>query len=151
MTHQLFSIAFTPSAQLWSQRIRFSNEREPVYIIERSLLRSLPTEAPEILCYLDPLKEFEKPALQRLRQQYPAALLVGWIAGQQLDHLSCLSLLDSGINAIITDGYSGADIEQAFHDVKTYGYHYNHLIGTALLHQWKKASSKEKETTLHLS
>lgn len=141
MTTLTFNIAFTRSAQLWSQQFRTFEKEKVAQLQDRSQLRNLPSEAARLLLYLDPLFDFERRAIQQLHEKHPNLIVIGWLAGQQLDNATVMSLLDNGIRAIITDTYTPDEIVQAFHDAERYGYHYNHLLGSALLHQWKKAST----------
>lgn len=146
MTTRTYNVAFTRSAQLWSQQFHSFEKQKVIHLQERSQLRNLTDEAIRVLIHLDPLHDFEKRSIQQLREKHPNLIVVGWIAGQQLESTLILSLLDVGIRAIITDHYSADEVAKAFHDAERYGYHYNHLLGTALLHQWKKAS---KSSLLH--
>ena len=139
MKNRTYNIAFTPSAQLWSTHFNNFKNQEVMKITDRSLIRDIPGEAAYLLLHLDPLNDFEKAAIRRLREKHTKLIIIGWIAGQLLENATIISLLDCGINAIITDSYSGQEIAQAFFDAEIYGYHYNHLLGSALLHQWKKA------------
>lgn len=141
MTARTFNIAFARSAQLWSQQFHSFEKQKVIHLQERSQLRNLPDEPGRVLIHLDPLHDFEKRSIQQLCEKYPNLIVVGWIAGQQLESTISMSLLDGGIRAILTDHYSVDDIKQAFHDAERYDYHYNHLLGSALLHQWKKAST----------
>jgi DNA-binding NarL/FixJ family response regulator len=139
MKTKTYNIAFTPSAQLWSTHFTDFKNQEVVKIAERSLLHNISEDAAYLLIHLDPLNDFEKSAIRRLREKDGKLVITGWIAGQLLEDATILSLLDCGINAIITDSYSTIEIAQAFYDAEVYSYHYNHLLGSALLHQWKKS------------
>jgi DNA-binding CsgD family transcriptional regulator len=95
-------------------------------------------DAPAILLYLDPLRNWSNLFLESISNAGYAGSVIGWIPGETLHTEHVLSLLNRNVHAILPDFYSPEEAAAAILQCRNTGYHYNHLICEALMHICRK-------------
>lgn len=109
-------------------------------------------DAPAIVLYLDPLRNWSCLFLESISNAGYAGSVIGWIPGETLHTEHVLALLNRNVHAILPDFYSPEEVAAAIRQCRITGYHYNHLICEALMQICRKNGTvRNRNVTTFLS
>src|SRR6185369_12413737 len=101
---------------------------------ESSLLEELTNSVPDVLLLnLTPKINFNFSFIKKIKNDFPALNMVGFVYGIELTQQKVFLLINAGIASILTDAHSPDEIFLAVKSVAEKGFHMNDVVNEAMM------------------
>jgi len=107
---------------------------------ESSLLEELTNSVPDVLLLnLTPKINFNFSFIKKIKNDFPALNMVGFVYGIELTQQKVFLLINAGIASILTDAHSPDEIFLAVKSVAEKGFHMNDVVNEAMMTYCKRS------------